>query len=152
LVAFAIAAKLEAMGEAVAALTLLESVPPVSDIAPDDSEETNAAMREAETASALLTLRAQVKEKLSRLPAEQAERFGQLSWELIEMSPDYRAPRIKAPLFLFRTPTHPKAVFQNWSQLSTGKLDERIVPGDAYSILAAPAVKLLGSRLDEALV
>jgi hypothetical protein len=75
-----------------------------------------------------------------------------VSWELIDIARRYRATtRISAPVFLIRTPTHPKAVFQDWSRLTNGGFEEHIIPGDAFSMLAAPAVKIVATRLDEAL-
>lgn len=148
-VAFEIAANFESTGDKVASLTLLESVPPsgneatVDDTPPPDRTE---------IAKALSDMCEQVREKLSRLPAELAERFGPVSWELIDIARRYRATtRISAPLFLIRTPTHPKAVFRNWSHLTSGGFEEHIVSGNAFSILAMPAVKIVGTRLDETL-
>src|SRR3989304_5687166 len=70
--------------------------------------------------------------------------------ELIDIARRYRATtRISAPLFLIRTPTHPKAVFRNWSHLTSGGFEEHIVSGNAFSILAMPAVKIVGTRLAE---
>jgi hypothetical protein len=72
--------------------------------------------------------------------------------QLIDLALRYRATtRIRAPLFLIRTPTHPKVVFQNWNHLTSGHVEERIVPGDAFSILVAPVVKIVGEELDAAL-
>src|SRR5262245_29041537 len=89
--------------------------------------------------------------KLSRPPAEVADRFGPVSWELIDMARRYRPTiRITAPVFLIRTLTHPKSVFQDWGHL-TGGFEEHIVLGDAFSMLAAPVVKIVGAGLDEAL-
>jgi thioesterase domain-containing protein len=145
-VAFEIAARLEATGDKVASLTLLESVPPF------DNEETADDMAPSARAKAVSDLCEQVREKLSRLPAELAERFGPVSWELIDIARRYRATtRISAPVFLIRTPTHPKAVFQDWSHLTSAGFEEHIIPGDAFSMLAAPAVKIVATRLDEAL-
>ena len=94
----------------------------------------------------------QVRENLSRLPTELANRFGPISWELIDLAIRYRATtRISAPVFLIRTPTHPKSVFQDWSCLTSGHFEEHIVPGDAFSLLVAPVVKIVGAVLDGAL-
>jgi hypothetical protein len=54
-------------------------------------------------------------------------------------------------VFLIRTPTHPKTVFQNWSQLTNGGFEEQVVPGDAFSMLSAPIVDLVCKKLAEAL-
>lgn len=148
-VAFEIAAKFEASGDNVTGLLMLESVPPSGSEA--TAYNTPAPDRPV-IAKAVSDLCKQVREKLSRLPAELAQKFGPVSWELIDLALRYRATtRIRAPLFLIRTPTHPKAVFQNWSHLTSGHVEERIVPGDTFSILVAPVVKIVGEELDAAL-
>jgi thioesterase domain-containing protein len=145
-VAFEIAARLERTGDKVASLTLLESVPPLGNEATADDVPPPA------RAKAVSDLCERVREKLSRLPPELAERFGPVSWELIDVARRYRATtHISAPVFLIRTPTHPKSVFQDWSHLTSGGFEEHIVPGDAFSILVAPVVKIVGASLDEAL-
>ena len=148
-VAFEIAAKFEASGDNVTGLLMLESVPPSGSEA--TAYNTPAPDRPV-VAKAVSDLCEQVRKKLSRLPAELAQKFGPVSWELIDLALRYRATtRIRAPLFLIRTPTHPKAVFQNWSHLTSGHVEERIVPGDTFSILVAPVVKIVGEELDAAL-
>jgi thioesterase domain-containing protein len=133
-------------GYEVASLTLLESVPPVG------CEVTSTDIALAARTKAVSELREQVREKLSRLPAQLAERFGPISWELIELARHYRAKtRITAPVFLIRSSTHPKSVFGNWGHLTSGGFEEQVVPGDAFSLLAAPIVKTVGAKLDEVL-
>jgi len=147
IVAFEIAARLEATGKSVASLTLMEALPPPfgSDAIEDD-------VLPPAFAKALSDLYGQVRESVSRLPPEVAEQFGPLSSELLNLALRYHATtRINAPVFLIRTPTHPKSVFQGWSYLTSGHFEEDIVPGDAFSMLAAPAVKVLSTRLDEVL-
>jgi thioesterase domain-containing protein len=145
-VAFEIAATLERTGDKVASLTLLESVPPLG------NKATAVDVPPPDRAAAVSGLCDQVRERLSRLPTEVAGRFGTLSWELIDLTCHYRATtRISAPVFLIRTPTHPKSVFQDWSQLTSGHFEEHIVPGDTFSILVSPVVKIVGAGLDEAL-
>jgi len=147
-VAFEIAARLEATGDKVARLLLLESVPPSgSEVIADDKRLLN----RTEIAAAVSDQCEQMRENLSRLPAEIADRFGSLSWELIDVASHYRANRISARLLLIRTPSYSNAVFQNWNHLTSGSVEEHIIPGDAFSILAAPGVKAVGDRLDEAL-
>ena len=148
-VAFEIAATLERMGDKVVSLTLLELVPPSGNtVNADDIPHPD----RAEIAKAVSDLCNQVREKLSQLPTELVDRFGPLSWELIDLALRYRATtRISAPVFLIRTPTHPRSVFQNWSRLTSGHFEEHIVPGDAFSILVAPGVRIVGAELEAAL-
>jgi thioesterase domain-containing protein len=148
-VAFEIAARFEAMDEKVASLMLLESLPPfdneaiASKMPPPDPTE---------IAKAMSDFGEQARDRLSRLSPELAKRFGPITWELFDLASRYRATtRIRAPVFLIRTSTHPKTVFQGWSQLTIGGFKEHVVPGDAFSMLSAPTVKIVGTRLDDAL-
>jgi thioesterase domain-containing protein len=148
-VAFEIAARLEATSGKVATLLLLESVPPM---AADTTAEGTSRPDYAETAKAVSDQRDQIRDRLSQVSPELAEKFGPLAWELIDLALRYRATTpIDAPVFLIRTPTHPKTVFQNWSRLTNGGFKEHVVPGDAFSMLSAPIVNLVCRTLDEAL-
>ncbi len=147
IIAFEIAAQLEAAGETVAALLLLEAVPPG-----DTSTIETDANRRAETAKAIAELCDNVRENLSRLDTKVAARFGPLSWKLIDMSESYVARNaVKAPVMMLRTTTHPESVFQPWQRLTTGNYSEQIAPGDAFSMLAAPAVAVTAKRIDNLL-
>jgi thioesterase domain-containing protein len=145
-VALDIAARLEAMGNEVVCVTILESIPPLS------SEVAARYEPPPEIVKAVTDMFQQVRDRLSTLPAELAKRFGPVTWELIDLSLRYRAKmRVRAPVFLIRSPTHPKSVFQGWNLLTSGGFEERVVPGDAFSILTAPTVKIVAAALDEAL-
>ena len=144
-VAFEIAARLEATSSDVAALMLLESVPPTGDEATSDEPQ------RAQTAKAVSDLCDQVRDRLSRVSPALANRFGPLAWDLIDLALRYRATaRISAPVLLIRTPTHPTIVFQDWGQRTTGSFKEQIVPGDAFSMLGAPIVSTVCKKLEEA--
>jgi thioesterase domain-containing protein len=148
-VAFEIAARIEATSGKVATVLLLESVPPTGD---DITAGGTPPPDRAETAKAVSDQRDQIRDRLAQVPPELATRFGPLAWELIDLALRYRATtRIDAPVFLIRTPTHPKTVFQNWGQLTNGGFQEQVVPGDAFSMLSAPIVDLVCKKLAEAL-
>ena len=154
LVAFDIAAKLEAEGDEVALLLLLESIPPRSDAVVETGDVTNPPDPKsvaAETEKALNVMYEQIRGNLLRLPPQTAERFGRLCREQIDMGIRYRASPIAAPMVLLRTPTHPGLVFQGWTYLGTGGFEERVVPGDAFSMLSPPHVGVLAAQLDKVL-
>jgi thioesterase domain-containing protein len=143
LIAFAIAAHLEAASEDVAGVYLLESLPPTNRKENDSGGQ--------DRAMALDFMLAKVEENLARLPDGQKERFGPLSWELIDIARRYRPlSRINAPVRLFRTRTHPGEVFQSWGDRTAGDFAEEVVAGDAFSMVAAPHVEPLCRALDNA--
>lgn len=145
-VAFDIAARLEATGNDVAHVMILESVPPLT------IEMGDVGDLPAETFKAVNEMFQQVRDRLATLPSELAKRFGPVTWELIDLSLRYRPTSlVGAPVLLIRSPTHPGSVFDRWTLLTTGGFAERIVPGDAFSILTAPTVKIVAAALDEAL-
>ena len=154
LVAFDIAARLEAEGDEVALLLLLESVPPRSEAVAETVDVTNPPDPKsvaAETEKALNVMYGQIRRNLLRLPPQTAERFGRLCRKQIDMGSRYCASPISAPMVLLRTPTHPELVFQGWTHLGTSSFEERVVPGDAFSMLSLPHVGVLAAQLDKVL-
>jgi len=155
IVALDIAAKLEAEGDTVALLVLLESVPPLGNKVVENLSVTN---EEAQSSTFSVEFNKfmeitveQIRQQLSRLPPKHAKRFGRLSWEQMHMGSRYRATHISAPIILFRTRTHPDVVFQDWKYFSDRGFTEQIVPGDTFSMLSPPYVDILGAELDKAL-
>ena len=154
ILAFDIAARLEAEGEQVAALVLLEALPPRGNrsvesrpgtqIGHDGSEPL------VEADETLKIMFEQIDQNLSRLPVEQAERYGRASRKLIGLGSRHRANPIAAPITLLRTPSHPDVVFQGWIGL-TGDFKEHVIHGDAHSMLRNPDVKILGAQLGRVL-
>jgi thioesterase domain-containing protein len=148
------AAKLEAGGDTVAILVLLESIPPLSRGAAADRENTNEQDRpegvSSETEKALYLTFEEIRRQLGLLPPEIAQRFGQFCREQIRMSFGYRASPINAAIALLRTPVHPDVVFQGWKHFSTNFV-EHVVPGETFSMLSPPHVTILGARLDKVL-
>jgi thioesterase domain-containing protein len=141
------AAKLEAEGDTVAVLVVLESFPPETDKAVRDRDVTAGAEIEKAVALALNKMQDQI----ARLPAAIAERHGQFTRELTRISSVYRTSAIDAPIALLRTRTHPDVVFQDWNDLSIHSFTQQIVPGDAFSMLIPPDVGTLAARLDAVL-
>jgi hypothetical protein len=67
------------------------------------------------------------------------------------MADKYRAPQVKAPIGLIRTPTHSTTLYEGWQTITTSGVEEYIVSGDSYSMLAPPIVAKLGEILDQLL-
>jgi thioesterase domain-containing protein len=147
IVAFDMATKLEAEGETVAILVVLESFPPETDKALRERED----RARAETDKAVALALDKMQDQIARLPAAIAERHGQFTRQQTRMSSIYRTSAIDAPIALLRTRTHPDVVFQDWNDLSIHSFTQQIVPGDAFSMLISPDVGTLAARLDTVL-
>ena len=157
LVAFDMAAKLEAMGKTVAALCLFESLPPSLDIGKGkftESEE-DAVLRspelDAQILSALGMIFDQTGKQLARLPRELAERFEKLNRIHVEAGINYLASPVNAPIVLFRTSSHEESIFQEWRKLTHGEFSETMVPGHTFSMLTPPHVDVLAEQVAELL-
>jgi thioesterase domain-containing protein len=155
LVAYDIAAKIEAEGDSVAALILLESFPPFKDKVAKDLDQANERILSSdvliETEKAYQFATVQIQEQLSRLPPKYAKRFGRFCGEQLAMGKRYRATPIRAPITLLRTSTHLGMVFQDWKAYSAGGFTEQVVTGTSFSMLNPPNVGFLGERLDKVL-
>ena len=147
IIAFEIAAQLEAAGETVSAVLLLEAVPPGHDATNEAGTDQGAA-----TAKAVAELCDNVRDNLSKLDTKIAARFGPLSWKLIKMSETYEVGgAVKSPVLMVRTQTHPEAVFESWQKLTESRYGEQIVPGNAFSMLTPPAVAITAKKIDSLL-
>jgi len=155
IVALDIAKKLEARREEVAVLALLEALPPMSGTAEDrevtTEQEPPPPEAVAKTAAALHLRFEQSRQQLTHLPPEHAERLWHFSREQLQMAFCYRATPIGASIVLLRTATYPDTIFETWRHLSAHSFSERIVPGNAFSMLRPPDVAVLGAQLDNVL-
>ena len=143
-VAFDIATRLEAAGESVAAITLLESVPPQRDRDGD--------LASPEVAKAISNMFQQVQNRLADMSAALASRFGPVTWELIKLAQHYKVTGpVRAPIFLIRTKTYPPSVFAGWPLLTNGDFEECIMPENTFSLLDATNVMTVGAVLGDAL-
>ena len=153
LVAFDMAAKLEAMGETVALLALLESIPPVFDAedgGPAGSGKSSVSPAydaTIQTERALDLISRQTSKQLAQLPPKLAERFENLNRIHLEAAFRYRASPIDAPIALFLTYSHSDAIFQAWWKLSRGRVSRITVPGHTFSMLTRPHVSVLADQM-----
>ena len=155
-VAFEMAAQLEASGDRVALLAVLESVPPRSEMAPEGPDgaqrlDPSTALGAAVARFAELTF-GQLGQQLSRLPPSHAKRLTEFTVKQAKMDTEYCAKQpIASPILLLRTLTHHDIVFEDWNCLTFGGFSQATVPGNAFSMLGAPHVSTLAAELVKAL-
>jgi hypothetical protein len=100
---------------------------------------------------AMQTIFEHISSQLTLLPKNYAEHFRKVSYHLLQMADKYRAPQVKAPIGLIRTTTHSATLYEGWKTITTSGVEEYIVSGDSYSMLAPPIVATLGEILDQLL-
>ena len=146
-VALDMAAKLEAQGEDVQSLCLLESFVPVA-VGRDSPDASPGQDEFANTMRTILedTLE-ETRAKLSRMPKKHAERLVELTGRQIETGNVYSPEPIEAPIRLFRTATHGDIAFHGWEALTRSSFSERRVPGDTHSMLEKPHVETLSAEI-----
>lgn len=151
IIAHAIGTIMEAAGEKVAALVLLETIAPLDDSVRADLEATEEQVRLSPTLGAakhaLHAIFEQSRRQLERLPPEISEPLIQLSWKQTLAGSIYRAKPIDAEIILVRTQKHPREIFLAWKQLGLQGLTEHTIPGDALSMLSPPLVDIVAAQL-----
>lgn len=141
------ASRLEALGEEVKGLFLMESFVPVavggrSPEAPPSDKQFQTTM-DGILEQTLQDARA----KLTRMPKKHADRLMELTANQIETGIVYLPATVKAPTRLFRTHTHDEVAFKGWESLCTSSFSAQIVTGDTYSMLEQPHVTTLCNEL-----
>ena len=145
--------QLEAAGDTVALLVLIESFAvgiaetPGTGSPTDETNEVHAVEFEA----AIHEQISQMGAKLGMLPVEVREHFVNVTTHHVEMAFSYLAKPISAPILQVRTTQHPESIFRNWRNLTTRGYIERIIPGTTDSILQAPDVTALASEIGDVL-
>lgn len=146
--ALEMAAQLEADGEAVDRLLLLESFVPLKAGA---TQGTGSSDLEgyANTMQGILDQTLDdARAKLARMPKQHADRIVALTARQIETGNNYDPSTIKAPIRLFRSSVHGDAAFRGWEALTSGGFSERPVPGDTHSMLEKPHISALCQEME----
>lgn len=155
-VAFAMAAALEARGERVAALVVIDAMPPIPaahrDAVPiPDSPAAGAIV--AQFGQVLVSLGVRAVETHGQLDDDTARRLDAALKLHLQAAVDYRARPLRAPLHVLRTVEGDAAVESEWAQYAPS-LTRHTVPGDTLSMLKPPHVgevgRVLGRLLAEA--
>ncbi|MEE3326802.1 MAG: alpha/beta fold hydrolase [Myxococcota bacterium] len=148
-VALQMASRLEAQGEEVADIFLLESFVPV--VAGAASSERSSTISDyADTMNAILDQTLEdARAKLSRMPKQHADRLIELTAKQIETGNVYQPATVRAPICLFRTETHGDLAFLGWESLSSSEFSQRFVPGDTHSMLEKPHVSTLCTEMED---
>jgi thioesterase domain-containing protein len=155
-VAFEMASQLEARGDAVGLVVVIEAVPPRSEMAPEgpngDERSDPSSLLGSEIKRFIDLTFAQMGQQLSRLPPKHANRLKDYTVKQLQLDVEYCATHpIAAPILLLRTATHHDVVFKDWSCFTTGGFRGSTVPGDTFSMLDRPHVGALARELGNAL-
>ena len=155
-VAFAMAAALEALGERVAALVVIDAMPPISaehkgDVPIPDTPAAGALL--AQFGEVVQALGARAIETSSQLEREVAQRLDGVLRLHLDAGVNYRARPLRAPMHVLRTAVSDDAVDGEWARY-TPSLTRHTVPGDTLSMLKPPHVdavgRVLGRLLEDA--
>jgi thioesterase domain-containing protein len=155
-VALEMALHLEARGEAVARLVLLDSMAPsLADAGPGpvgrDRDTRAPDGPETHVRRALDAVVARTASHYAVLPAEVSRRLGRALQLHVEAGLAYRARRLRARAHVLRTRECPDALLAGWAEIATGGLSRHAVPGDTFSMLQPPHVEAVGRCLGTAL-
>jgi len=147
-VALHMASCLEAAGEDVKGVFLMESFVPVAigghrAASPSAGATFKATMDEIREQ----TLR-DAGAKLARMPKKHADRLLELTANQIETGNVYDPATLETSLRLFRTDTHDDVAFRGWDSLCSGSFSVQSVPGDTNSMLEKPHVDTLCRELE----
>ena len=139
---------LEALGEEVKGVFLMESFVPVGAGGKGLGEESSGAGFKS-TMDAILeqTLR-DARAKLARMPKKHADRLMELTANQIQTGIVYDPATIGAPVRLFRTDTHDDVAFHGWEDLCSGDFSVQFVPGDTHSMIEKPHIETLCGDLE----
>lgn len=156
-VALEIVSKLETQGERVAVLVMIDAIGP--EVAADGSEadgqseqgRLSRAELEAHFENIVRLLYQNVKRHFALLPPATARQFKEVIETHLAAGLRYRIRPVRTGIALLRTPAHDARVFHGWRSIGTGGYREVEVPGDTFSMLKPPHVRVLGQRLSEIL-
>ena len=152
LVALAMASQLEAVGETVERLLLLESTRPIkSDLGYKESDHVPTEFVDYFVRQMDLMkdrVLDSVRHKLARLPEQYAQSMLERTRQQIDAAGDYAAPAVNAAIVLFRTDAHPEVLYGGWHQFGRSGFEECKIPGDTDSMLTEPHVRQLAQTLE----
>jgi len=143
LVAFEMAAQLEAAQLPVKQLILIESFAPVM-------EDVTVIPQEGELWSALDAIFQRTAEQYRQLPPDSVVRLQKIFRLHLEAAGRYRASPIQADTHIIRTRFHPDSLYEDWSQLGATR-PHVLIGGGTFSILRAPDVRNLARAVAHAL-
>ena len=148
IVAHHMTSRLEALGEEVKGLFLMESFVPLA-AGHQCAEDASAVVKLHVTMQEILaeTL-ADTRNKLARMPKAHIDRLVELTANQIQTSAVYTPANIQAPARLFRTDANDPIAFEGWRSLCSGAYSVQAVTGATHSMLEAPHVKTLCSELE----
>ena len=145
-VAFEIASRLEAEGETIGALTLLDTIPP--HIVGYTDEDIPESIR-GHIAKAELMIAKNTDKTILLLEPSLIDRFNRVRQANDRALFAYRAKSIKCAPILFRTRTFSEVVFEAWKYLSNTGFTIVEVPGDTFSMMNPPHARFLAKRITE---
>ena len=151
LIALEMVKQIESQFDEVALLIILEAITPKCANISTTEDKVDSKQESASMERAMQTVLEHISSQLMLLPKNHAEHFGKVTHHLFQMADKYRAPSVKAPIVHIHTRTHSRMVYQGWSTLTTSGIEEHIISGDTYSILAPPIVTTLAEKLDQQL-
>lgn len=151
--AFEMVRQLEAGGDTVALLVLIEAfaVGIAETLDSDLSSDKNDQTRIADFETAITEQISKMGAKLGVLPIEIRDHFVKVTTAHVKMALEYRAKPIDAPILQVRTTQHPESIFRGWGNLTTRGYIERIIPGTTDSILQTPDVGSLAREICDVL-
>jgi thioesterase domain-containing protein len=145
-VALEMALQLEARGQAVARLVLLDSFAPLLTHAGPAGPEGVAAVGHA-----LEVVVARTTSHYPLLPPEVSRHQRRMLQLHIDAGLAYRARPLRGCAHVLRTRGFPDAGLRGWAEIASGGLVRHEVPGDTFSMLAPPHVEVVGRSLGAAL-
>ena len=146
IVAFEMVAQLERAGREVAALLLLEAVPPG---AAKGDPKGNV---DPQIITAVNTALSQTIDRLGQLRNERAQRYGAITGQQLGLALHYDPQKpIQAPITLFCSSAQPENVYNRWPELTNGNWHVYRVGGDTFSMLNKPHVAGLGEKIQRSL-
>lgn len=151
--AIEIVSQLEAAGDSVALLTLIEAFA-IGIAEPEGSSPSSSKIDQTNLAdfeTAIHDQISQMGDRLGMLPLEVREDFVNITTHHVKMAFAYRAKPVATPIFLFRTSQHPESIFKDWESVTSRGFFESIIPGTTDSILKMPDVTALASGIGDAL-
>lgn len=148
IVAHHMTSRLEALGEEVKGLFLMESFVPLAAGHHRAEDASAAAKLHVAMQSILDETLADTRNKLARMPKAHVDRLVELTEKQIQTSAVYIPSTIQAPARLFRTDTNDPIAFEGWGSLCPGGYSVQAVSGATHSMLEEPHVKTLCSELE----
>lgn len=151
-VALEIALQLEARGEAVAHLVVLDTIaPPLADagreaVGPGRGEPARAVL-DSHVRRILEAIVARTVSHYAMLPPEVAQRLGGVLQLHLAAGNAYRARPLGAPIDVLCTQECHGALLAGWRHIAAGALSRQAIPGDTFSMLRPPHVGAVGRSL-----